>query len=154
HYKPVMKQGAAWLTLQALIDVARPGNDNYWRDFSGSQTIAWKTGTSYGLRDAWAIGSNGRYTLGVWVGNAGGEPASFISGQSSAEPILLDEFDALQKTNWFAKPSHALKNISVCEDDGYLAGGQCVAIDKEIPVTSHIDKVTPFHRRIHLDRSE
>src|SRR5690606_21328708 len=52
HYKPVMKQGAAWLTLQALIDVARPGNDNYWRDFSGSQTIAWKTGTSYGLRDA------------------------------------------------------------------------------------------------------
>jgi penicillin-binding protein 1C len=151
HYKPVMKQGAAWLTLQALIDVARPGNDNYWRDFSGSQTIAWKTGTSYGLRDAWAIGSNGRYTLGVWVGNAGGEPASFISGQSSAAPILFDVFDALPKTNWFAKPSHALKTISVCEDDGYLAGGQCVAIDKEIPVTSHFDKVTPFHRRIHLD---
>src|SRR5690606_27737831 len=119
--KQVITQGAAWLTLQALIDVARPGYDNYWRDFSGSQTIAWKTGTSYGLRDAWAIGSNGRYTLGVWVGNAAGEPATFLSGQSSAAPVLFDVFDALPKVNWFAKPAHALKTISVCADDGYLA---------------------------------
>lgn len=152
--KPVIQQGAAWLTLQALIDVARPGNDNYWRDFSGSQTIAWKTGTSYGLRDAWAIGSNGRYTLGVWVGNAGGEPASFISGQSSAAPILFDVFDALPKVNWFAKPAHALKIISVCKDDGYLTGGQCEAVDMPIPATSHFDKVTTSHRRIHLDSNE
>ncbi|HSC69022.1 MAG TPA: penicillin-binding protein 1C [Cellvibrio sp.] len=149
--KPVIKQGAAWLTLQALIEVARPGNDNYWRDFSGSQTIAWKTGTSYGLRDAWAIGSNARYTLGVWVGNAGGEAASFISGQSSAAPILFDVFDALPSANWFAKPAHALKTIAVCKDDGYLAGGQCEATDMEIPITSHFAKVTPFHRHIHLD---
>lgn len=152
--KPVIQQGAAWLTLQALIDVARPGNDNYWRDFSGSQTIAWKTGTSYGLRDAWAIGSNGRYTLGVWVGNAGGEPASFISGQSSAAPILFDVFDALPSVNWFAKPAHALKTISVCKDDGYLTGGQCEPMDMEIPNTSHFDKVTKNHRRIHLDSNE
>lgn len=152
--KPVIQQGAAWLTLQALIDVARPGNENYWRDFSGSQTIAWKTGTSYGLRDAWAIGSNGRYTLGVWVGNAGGEPASFISGQSSAAPILFDVFDALPSVNWFAKPSHALKTISVCADDGYLTGGQCDAVDMEIPTNSHFDKVTKNHRRIHLDSHE
>lgn len=149
--KPVIQQGAAWLTLQALIDVARPGHENYWRDFSGSQTIAWKTGTSYGLRDAWAIGSNGRYTLGVWVGNAGGEPASFISGQSSAAPILFDVFDALPRVNWFAKPTHALKLISVCKADGYLTGGQCEAVDMEIPATSHFDKVTKHHRRIHLD---
>ncbi|WP_331352024.1 penicillin-binding protein 1C [Cellvibrio sp. UBA7671] len=152
--KPVIQQGAAWLTLQALIDVARPGNDNYWRDFSGSQTIAWKTGTSYGLRDAWAIGSNGRYTLGVWVGNAGGEPASFISGQSSAAPILFDVFDALPSINWFSKPAHALKTISVCKDDGYLTGGQCDAADMEIPNTSHFAKVTQNHRRIHLDTDE
>lgn len=149
-YKPVIKQGAAWLTLQALIEVARPGNDNYWRDFAGSQTIAWKTGTSYGLRDGWAIGSNGRYTLGVWVGNAGGEPATFISGQSSAAPILFDMFDALPRVNWFAKPEHALKTIAVCADDGYLASGQCATRDVQIPAQSHFEKITPFHRRIHL----
>jgi penicillin-binding protein 1C len=149
--KPVIQQGAAWLTLQALIDVARPGYDNYWRDFSGSQTIAWKTGTSYGLRDAWAIGSNGRYTLGVWVGNASGEPATFLSGQSSAAPVLFDVFDALPKINWFAKPLHSLKTISVCDDDGYLAGGQCTAVDIEVPRNNHFAKVTANHRRIHLD---
>ncbi|WP_039915754.1 penicillin-binding protein 1C [Cellvibrio mixtus] len=154
HVKPVFNQGAAWLTLQALIEVARPGNDNYWRDFAGSQTIAWKTGTSYGLRDAWAIGSNGRYTLGVWVGNAGGEPATFISGQSSAAPILFDVFDALPNVNWFAKPAHALKTISVCKDDGYLAGGQCEAVDMEIPRSSHFEKITPYHRVINVDRNE
>lgn len=152
--KPVIRQGAAWLTLHALIEVARPGNDNYWRDFAGSQTIAWKTGTSYGLRDAWAIGSNGRYTLGVWVGNAGGEPATFISGQSSAAPILFDVFDALPSVNWFEKPSHALKTISVCKDDGYLAGGQCDATDIEIPSISHYEKITPHHRRIYLDAQQ
>jgi penicillin-binding protein 1C len=154
YIAPVIKQGAAWMTLQALIDVARPGNDNYWRDFSGSQIIAWKTGTSYGLRDAWAIGSNGRYTLGVWVGNADGEPATFLSGQSSAAPVLFDVFDALPKVNWFAKPEQALKTISVCADDGYLAGGQCESVDIQVPRTSHFAKVTPYHRRIHLDNSE
>ncbi len=150
-FKPVLTQGAAWLTLQALIDVARPGYDNYWRDFSGSQTIAWKTGTSYGLRDAWAIGSNGRYTLGVWVGNASGEPATFLSGQSSAAPVLFDVFDALPKINWFAKPIQQLKTIAVCESDGYLAGGQCSAVDVEVPRASHFSTVTKRHRRIHLD---
>lgn len=153
-FKPVIQQGAAWLTLQALIDVARPGNENYWRDFAGSQTIAWKTGTSYGLRDAWAIGSNGRYTLGVWVGNAGGEPATFISGQSSAAPILFDMFDALSSVNWFARPEHALKTISVCREDGYLAGGQCDAVDTQIPALSHFEKITPHHQRIHLDAAQ
>jgi penicillin-binding protein 1C len=154
YVKAKIKQGAAWLTLQALIDVARPGNENYWRDFSGSQTIAWKTGTSYGLRDAWAIGSNGRYTLGVWVGNAGGEPASFLSGQISAAPILFDMFDALPRVNWFTKPAHALKTISVCKDDGFLAGGQCTAVDMEIPTQSHFAKVTQYHRLIHMDQDE
>lgn len=152
--KPVIRQGAAWLTLQALIDVARPGNENYWRDFAGSQTIAWKTGTSYGLRDAWAIGSNARYTVGVWVGNAGGEPATFISGQSSAAPILFDVFDALPSVNWFEKPEHALKTISVCRDDGYLAGGQCEARDIQIPAGAHFEKITRYHQRIHLDAAQ
>lgn len=146
-----LKQGAAWLTLQALIDVARPGRENYWRDFAGSQAIAWKTGTSFGLRDAWAIGSNGRYTVGVWVGNADGEAANFLSGQTSAAPLLFNVFDTLPKVSWRAKPEAALKTISVCADDGFLAGGQCSAVDVDIPLESHYAQITPYHRRIHLD---
>lgn len=150
-YSSQIKQGAAWLTLQALIDVARPGHENYWRDFAGSQAIAWKTGTSYGLRDAWAIGSNGRYTIGVWVGNADGEAAHFLSGQTSAAPVLFDVFDTLPKVSWFAKPEAALKTVSVCVNDGFLAGGQCNAVDVDIPLESHFAQITPYHQRIHLD---
>lgn len=150
-FAPVIQQGAAWLTLQAMVEVVRPGNESLWRDFSGSQTIAWKTGTSYGLRDAWAIGSNGRYTVGVWAGNAGGEAATFLSGQTSAAPVMFDIFDRLGASSWFYRPEHALKTVSVCLDDGFLAGGQCSAQDILIPLESHFQQVTPFHRRIHLD---
>jgi len=148
---PMIRQGSAWLTLQAMIEVARPGNDSLWRDYQGSQNIAWKTGTSYGLRDAWAIGSNSRYTVGVWAGNAGGEPAPALTGSTSAAPVMFDIFDVLGSSSWLQKPEHALKKVSVCADDGYLAGGQCVAVDQEIPVDSHFEKVTPNHKRIHLD---
>lgn len=148
---PVIRQGAAWLTLQAMVEVTRPGNEALWRDFSGSQTIAWKTGTSYGLRDAWAIGSNGRYTVGVWAGNAGGEAASFLSGQTSAAPVMFDVFDRLGASTWFAQPEQALKTVSVCGDDGFLAGGQCTSVEIRIPRDSHFQQVTPFHRRVHLD---
>ena len=148
---PMIRQGSAWLTLQAMIEVARPGNDSLWRDYQGSQNIAWKTGTSYGLRDAWAIGSNSRYTVGVWAGNAGGEPAPALTGASSAAPVMFDVFDLLGSSSWLQKPEHALKKVSVCADDGYLAGGQCVVVDQEIPGDSHFEKVTPNHKRIHLD---
>ena len=151
HGRDVMGQGAAWLSLQALIEVARPGRDNHWRDFAGSQTIAWKTGTSYGLRDAWAIGSNGRYTIGVWVGNADGEAAQFLSGQTSAAPVLFDMFDSLPKVSWFEPPAAALKTISVCINDGFLAGSQCQAKEVQVPRASHFARITPYHRRIHLD---
>ncbi len=148
--KNIIHQGAAWLTLQALIEVTRPGSDVHWRDFTSSQEIAWKTGTSYGLRDAWAIGSNGRYTVGVWAGNADGEPATFLSGTATAAPILFDMFNSLKKASWFEKPEHQLKTILVCKDDGYLAGNQCDAKEMQIPIESHFEKVTPNHRDIHL----
>jgi penicillin-binding protein 1C len=148
---PVIRQGAAWLTLKAMIDVERPGPEMQWRDFGGSQSIAWKTGTSYGLRDAWSVGSNGRYTVGVWAGNASGEAASSLTGVTSAAPVMFDVFDFLGSSNWLVKPEHALKKIEVCEDDGYLAGNQCKTQEIDIPLESHFEKVTPFHKRLHLD---
>ncbi len=150
HPMPI-GQGAAWLSLQAMIEASRPGMEHLWRDFAGSQRIAWKTGTSYGLRDAWAIGSNSRYTIGVWAGNAGGEAAPLLSGQASAAPVMFDMFDRLGASAWFARPDEALKWVSVCRSDGYLAGGQCPAVDIQIPRGSHARQVTPHHRRIHLD---
>src|SRR5690606_24631949 len=148
----VLDQGAAWLTLQAMVEVVRPGHENLWRDFSGSQTIAWKTGTSYGLRDAWAIGSNGRYTVGVWAGNANGEPAPELAGTASAAPLMLDIFSLLGAAPWPVAPLNDLKHVTTCADDGYLAGGLCDNTrSTQAPIDSHFEQVTPNHLRVHLD---
>ncbi len=147
----MLSPGAAWLTQQALRDVARPGTARQWRQFSSSQPIAWKTGTSYGLRDAWAVGSNGRYTVGVWAGNGNGEPAPSLGGTATAAPLMLDVFSLLGPSPWPEPPLSELKTVQVCADDGYLAGGQCATRDQLAPRQSHFQTVTPHHRRIHLD---
>ncbi|MCK0153817.1 penicillin-binding protein 1C [Alcanivorax sp. S6407] len=147
----MLSPGAAWLTQQALREVARPGTARQWRQFSSSQPIAWKTGTSYGLRDAWAVGSNGRYTVGVWAGNGNGEPAPSLGGAATAAPLMLDVFSLLGPAPWPEPPLSELKSVQVCADDGYLAGGQCATRDQLAPRQSHFQTVTPHHQRIHLD---
>ena len=143
--------GAAWLTLDALREVARPGTARQWRLYRSSQPIAWKTGTSYGLRDAWAIGSNGRYTVGVWAGNGNGEPAPHLGGADTAAPLMLDVFSLLGTEPWPAPPLNDLKTVRACVDDGYLAGGRCRSEAVLAPLHSHFQTVTPHHRRVHLD---
>ncbi len=143
--------GAAWLTLDALRDVARPGTARQWRLYRSSQPIAWKTGTSYGLRDAWAIGSNGHYTVGVWAGNGNGEPAPSLGGAATAAPLMLDIFSLLGPARWPPAPLDQLKSVRVCADDGYLAGGRCQDKEALAPLHSHFQRVTPHHRRIQLD---
>jgi penicillin-binding protein 1C len=147
-----LSAGTAWLTLQVMTNVVRPGADSYWRDFEGSQVIAWKTGTSYGLRDGWAIGSNGQYTVGVWTGNADGSPAATLGGAHSAGPILMDVFALLGNSQWLGKPLYALKKIRVCSDDGYLATTTCDSIEIQVPVNADYTRTSPNHTQIFLAR--
>ncbi|VUD59251.1 Penicillin-binding protein 1C [Thalassocella blandensis] len=147
----VLQQGAAWLTLDALLHVKRPGTESLWQEFSSSQSIAWKTGTSYGLRDAWAIGSNGRYTVGVWAGNAGGEGVPGLSGLNTAAPSLFEIFDLLGHSQWIETPELALKKVETCKDDGYLSAGLCDAEISLAPAGSHFQQITPYHKTIQLD---
>jgi len=146
-----LSPGAAWLTLEAMREVARPGTAQQWRLFTSSQPIAWKSGTSYGLRDAWAIGSNGQYTVGVWAGNGNGEPAPSLGGAATAAPLMLDVFSLLGTASWPQPPLDELKTVQVCADDGYLAGGRCETADQWAPRQSHFQTVTPHHIRVHLD---
>jgi penicillin-binding protein 1C len=69
----VLDAGAIWYAFQAMEEVMRPGEELLWQQFSSSQRVAWKTGTSFGFRDGWAIGVTPQYVVGVWVGNADGE---------------------------------------------------------------------------------
>ncbi len=76
---------AAWYVGNILLGAPPPDNAPHGR-------IAFKTGTSYGYRDAWAIGFDGRMTVGVWVGRADGAPVPGLVGRASAAPILFEAF--------------------------------------------------------------
>ena len=69
----LLDAGSIYYTFQAMEEVMRPGEEMLWQQFSSSQRVAWKTGTSFGFRDGWAIGITPRYVVGVWVGNTDGE---------------------------------------------------------------------------------
>jgi penicillin-binding protein 1C len=143
--------GAAWLTQQALLEVARPAEEANWRTFADSRQIAWKTGTSWGLRDAWAVGSSTRYTVGVWAGNADGVGVAGLTGGTAAAPLLFALHDLLPRSAWYVMPVGALKTVQTCVDDGYLANELCTARDTQVPVRSHFDRQTPYHQLVHLD---
>ncbi len=145
---------SAWMTLDALIQVNRPGTGAYWKRFNSTHKIAWKTGTSFGHRDAWAIGTTPQYTVGVWVGHATGKGRRNMTGVKVAAPILFDTFNLLPLDNrWFTKPVEQMKTVSLCRNDGFLANDLCDSVDYKIPINSHFDRVTPNHQRVHLDKN-
>jgi len=144
-----------WLTFEAMVEVARPDEEQQWKSFSSSKKIAWKTGTSFGNRDAWSIGVTPEYVVGVWVGNASGEGRPGLTGISVAAPILFDVFKALPPTSWFEMPKQAMIQVSVCRSSGYRASTICDVIDTIwVPKNGAKTSCCPYHQLIHLDKSE
>ncbi|HUQ12202.1 MAG TPA: penicillin-binding protein 1C [Steroidobacteraceae bacterium] len=145
--------GAAWLTLRALLEVPRPGEEGHWRSFADSRAIAWKTGTSWGLRDGWAVGSTSRYTIGVWVGNARGEGRPGLTGSNMAAPLMFGLFNTLPASPWFEQPVHALRQVQVCVNDGFLAVEGCETERVLLPKDSHFEMLSPHNPRVNLEAS-
>ncbi len=146
--------GAAYLTLEALLRVTRPDARENWEDFSSSEKIAWKTGTSQGNRDAWAIGVTRKYTVGAWAGNADGEARPELGGSAAAGPMLFAAFDSLPDSPWFETPYAALRTVEVCAESGYPPGPHCGARrETDIPAEAHRGEPCPYCRTVHLDAS-
>lgn len=143
--------GAAWLTEAALTEVVRPEDESHWQAFASARRIAWKTGTSQGYKDAWALGSDGSHTVGVWAGNADGEPRAGLTGTLAAAPLLFDLFNRLGAGGWFARPDFDLEETAVCRDDGFLPAAECATEKQWIPADSPFDRQSPHHRLLHLD---
>ncbi len=141
---------AVWSTFEALLQVARPEEDGNWQQFNTSQKIAWKTGTSYGFRDAWAIGVTSKYAVGVWVGNADGEGRPGLVGIKAAAPILFDIFSRLDGTDWFAQPYDEMKELAICKETGFKASHICPnVIYQKVPKSCESAAVCPYHQNIH-----
>ena len=144
--------GVCWLTMQAMLEVARPGEENAWRNYAHAHKIAWKTGTSYGFRDGWAVGVTPKYAIGVWVGNADGEGRPELTGVNTAAPILFELFNLFNDRSWFDKPELELYEVDVCAKSGHRAGPNCALTKKElIPATGLNSEACPYCRIVHCD---
>ena len=144
-------QGSSYLTFEALLEVNRPDEESGWTNLSSSRKIAWKTGTSYGFRDAWAIGTTPEYVVGVWVGNADGEGRPGLTGVGAAAPLMFRIFNSLPPTSWFQKPYDDLEKIGVCRLSGYKTSPNCDEIDSIYVARAGVKtQVCPYHMLVHL----
>ncbi|HLO59329.1 MAG TPA: penicillin-binding protein 1C [Bacteroidales bacterium] len=147
----IFNSSSIWCAYQAMIEVNRPEAETGWQYFNSSKKIAWKTGTSFGYRDGWAIGTSTKYVVGVWMGNADGEGRPGLTGIAAAAPVMFDIFGLLQDAPWFKAPLDEMVPGIVCRQSGYLAGPNCPDPDTvKIPVTGIRSAVCPYHRLVHL----
>lgn len=153
YQKTQLGAGAIYMTYNAMEEVNRPEGDEAWKFYDSAQKVAWKTGTSFGNRDAWAIGTNAGYVVGVWVGNATGEGRPELTGVGSAAPVLFDVFNLLPKKKWFAPPLNDLEEAEVCAQSGFLAQEFCPKQKQLVPLKGKTSALCPYHRQVHLDAS-
>jgi penicillin-binding protein 1C len=145
---------AIWETFGAMQELTRPDEASNWQVFTSSRRLAWKTGTSFGFRDGWAIGITSEYLVAVWAGNADGGGRPGLTGIGAAAPVMFALFNLLGDTGWFREPSFDMAYARVCRISGHLAGPDCSVEHTEytdIPKPGLESTVCPYHRRIHLD---
>ena len=146
---------ATWYTLDALKEVNRP-DELDWRLIRSVRKAAWKTGTSYGFRDAWAVGMTPEYTIGVWAGNAEGQGVPGLTGARTAGPVMFDILGLLPASNdWFEMPGQAGHDensdrpslAKVCVASGYLAGPECPQTEELLLPSACLESdPCPYHR--------
>ena len=149
--KPLLSAASIWFAFEAMSALNRPEEEADWQQFGSMKQVAWKTGTSYGGRDAWAIGTTPRYTVGVWVGNASGEGRPGLTGVGNAAPVLFDLFSLLPGSGWFDMPYDELLPMAICRLSGHKASAICDQVDTlYMPRSADKTEVCPYHRLVHL----
>lgn len=135
---------ARWYTFESLKEVNRPDQLD-WRLIGSVRKAAWKTGTSYGFRDAWAVGMTPAYTIGVWAGNAEGQGVPGLVGARAAGPVMFDILNLLPFSDvWFDEPDAGVW-ADVCKDSGHLAGPGCPAVSMLLPERGLESDPCPYH---------
>ena len=150
------KVGAAatWHMLKAMQQLRRPDAESNWQQFGNSRSIAWKTGTSYGLKDAWAIGLNSNYVVGVWMGNADGEGRPDLTGVSAAAPLMFRIFEGLDGDATFRLPVADVQMIRICRQSGSKASPICPDTElKPIAKSAASGSACQRHQILNLDEN-
>ncbi len=152
--RQVIAPGAAWLTRRALALRDRPDFPSRQDLSSLPRDIHWKTGTSFGHRDAWAIGSGERFTVAVWLGNLDNQSSRHLVGSEAAGPVLFDILEGLGdgRTGRSPPPPEDLKEIEICALSGHLAGPDCPHLKHAFALTTKVPPTRcPYHVRVEID---
>jgi penicillin-binding protein 1C len=113
----VLSEGAAWIVRNILEANPRPGYSPGTFDPGSRPRVAWKTGTSYGFRDAWAVGATRRYTVAVWIGRPDGTPLPGQYGAVTALPLMFQIVDSLPRSSVSATPApppSSVTEVDIC----------------------------------------
>lgn len=156
--KHLISNGSAFLTLEMLNELKRPGSEYNWQQYRNNMNIAWKTGTSYGHKDAWAVGCTPEWTVVVWVGNFDGESNVSLNGMESAGKLFFEIFNYLPKngsSQWFKKRDSDFKVIPLCLETGFVAGPNCPQKRYSfLPKEMKALKTCPYHQKNEVDSTE
>lgn len=145
---------AVGLTFNVMQDLNRPYEQLNWRFFNSSQRIAWKTGTSFGFRDAWAVGVTDRYVVGVWCGNANGEGRPGLTGINVAAPIMFEVFSKIRDSYTYPEATEHAVEVEVCAESGYPKSMYCPKVVKQLMPDVEIKTgVCPYHKKVFLDKT-
>lgn len=142
---PLRDKVALYHTFNAMREVNRPDQMD-WRRATSVQNVAWKTGTSYGSRDGWAVGITPQYAVGVWVGNADGSGVAELTGARCAGPVLFDVYALLPSSRWFDEPKVSDGEVvRVCRHSGYRASRHCTDCEEVLlPRNSSKSTLCPY----------
>jgi penicillin-binding protein 1C len=140
--------------VDAMADVNRPREEKSWTKYNQDYKIAWKTGTSYGHKDAWAMGFNSKYMIGVWVGNENGEGRFNLTGVTKAAPIMFKAFNSLNDNKWFDTKISSKNKITVCLESGKMAGNLCKKTHQIDFQSSHKLSQCSYHIVVNLDEEQ
>lgn len=152
NYRPFVIQR----TIDVMKDVVRPREERSWSLLSSAKAIAWKTGTSYGHRDAWAIGFDDQYLVGVWVGNSNGEGRFGLTGIAKAAPIMFRVLNSIKTSNRKHENPRVVMNqrLNVCIVSGKLAGQLCKDQHSiQMDELSHKYETCQYHTEVLLDQN-
>lgn len=153
NQKKNISSESAWWTSVTLRTVTRPEEEQGWEYFA-QPNIAWKTGTSYGFRDAWAIGYTTEYVVGVWVGNASGEGRPGIVGGQVAAPLLFQAFNLLPRPMEMTPSYTHAKKVRVCKKSGAIAGAHCESKTEAYWPEGAREQVCAYHKGVVVNKEK
>ena len=143
---------AIYSTFEALQESNRPDFDANWKNYAQSRPIAWKTGTSFGFRDAWCVGVSPDYVIAVWAGNADGEGRPGLTGIGVAAPLMFSVSRLLPQSTYFVAPPQGFEEATICTKSGFIAGPDCPDMKSvRLPLGCLKAPTCPYHKLLNTD---